>query len=158
MNLYISDLHFGHKNVIGFDHRPFADVDEMDNYIIRAWNSRVQNDDSVFIVGDVCYRNEKSEQWYLRQLKGHKILIVGNHDDKLLNNRAALRYLEGIEQDLLIKDGNIDIYLNHVPVPAWENTYNEAWHIYGHIHNKKKEVYEKMRENQRALNCGCRHE
>ena len=122
MNLYISDLHFGHKNVIGFDHRPFADVDEMDNYIIRAWNSRVQN------------------------------------DDKLLNNRVALRYLEGIEQDMHIKDENINIYLNHVPVPDWENTYNEAWHIYGHIHNKKNEVYEKMRENQRALNCGCRHE
>lgn len=31
MNLYISDLHFGHKNVIGFDHRPFIDTDEMDH-------------------------------------------------------------------------------------------------------------------------------
>lgn len=28
MNLYISDTHFGHKNVIGFDHRPFLDVNE----------------------------------------------------------------------------------------------------------------------------------
>ena len=25
MNLYISDLHFGHKNVILFEHRPFSD-------------------------------------------------------------------------------------------------------------------------------------
>ena len=31
MNLYISDLHFGHKNVILFDHRPFSDVDTMDD-------------------------------------------------------------------------------------------------------------------------------
>ena len=31
MNLYISDLHFGHKNVILFDHRPFSDVDTMDH-------------------------------------------------------------------------------------------------------------------------------
>ena len=30
LNLYISDLHFGHSNVIRFDHRPFADRDEMD--------------------------------------------------------------------------------------------------------------------------------
>ena len=27
MNLYTSDLHFGHKNVMLFDHRPFADVE-----------------------------------------------------------------------------------------------------------------------------------
>ena len=33
MNLYISDLHFGHANVIGFDNRPFADKDEMLMYI-----------------------------------------------------------------------------------------------------------------------------
>ena len=31
MNLYISDLHFGHKNVILFEHRPFSDVDTMDH-------------------------------------------------------------------------------------------------------------------------------
>ena len=28
MNLYIVDLHFGHRNVIQFDHRPFLDAGE----------------------------------------------------------------------------------------------------------------------------------
>ena len=37
MNLYISDLHFGHANVIKFDHRPFADRDEMDHTLIQLW-------------------------------------------------------------------------------------------------------------------------
>ena len=41
MNLYISDLHFGHTNVIRFDHRPFSDVKEMDHALIHLWNSRV---------------------------------------------------------------------------------------------------------------------
>lgn len=27
MNLYIGDTHFGHRNVIGFDHRPFSSVE-----------------------------------------------------------------------------------------------------------------------------------
>ena len=40
MNLYISDLHFGHKNVILFEHRPFSDVDTMDHCLIQLWNSR----------------------------------------------------------------------------------------------------------------------
>ena len=39
MNLYISDLHLGHANVIKFDGRPFADVDEMDRMLIEMWNA-----------------------------------------------------------------------------------------------------------------------
>lgn len=35
MNLYISDTHFGHRNVINFDRRPFADINQM-NYTIMA--------------------------------------------------------------------------------------------------------------------------
>ena len=34
MKLYISDLHFGHQSAINFDHRPFADVAEMDRVLI----------------------------------------------------------------------------------------------------------------------------
>ena len=65
MNLYIADLHFGHKDIISFDHRPFFDIEEMDRMLIFFWNNRVQPSDNVYIVGDVCYQNEKSEEWYL---------------------------------------------------------------------------------------------
>ena len=30
MNLYISDLHFGHRNVLQFDHRPFGEIQTPD--------------------------------------------------------------------------------------------------------------------------------
>ena len=29
MNYYISDLHIGHENILRFDNRPFADVNEL---------------------------------------------------------------------------------------------------------------------------------
>lgn len=35
---YTSDLHIGHKNIIGFDHRPFSSLDEMTEKIIANWN------------------------------------------------------------------------------------------------------------------------
>ena len=33
-NFYISDLHIGHENILRFDNRPFADVNEMNNKLI----------------------------------------------------------------------------------------------------------------------------
>ena len=35
---YSSDLHFGHKNVLKFDNRPYANTDEMDRDMIRKWS------------------------------------------------------------------------------------------------------------------------
>lgn len=78
-HMYISDLHFGHRNCIWHDHRPFADVEQMDQALIHLWNGRVQKDDDVWIVGDFCYRSDKDPVYYLRKLKGRKYLVVGNH-------------------------------------------------------------------------------
>lgn len=44
MNYYISDLHIGHANIVRFDNRPFADLNEMHRAIIDNWNSRVKTD------------------------------------------------------------------------------------------------------------------
>lgn len=41
MNRYISDLHFGHANVIRFDGRPFADTKQMEEVLIDNWNGVV---------------------------------------------------------------------------------------------------------------------
>lgn len=155
MILYTGDLHFGHSNVIGFDHRPFADVGEMDRVMIELWNGRVMPDDTVYIVGDFCYRSTRPPEWYLRQLKGHKILILGNHDMPILNNPEALHYLEGVEKMMHIQDGGNQICACHFPIAEWNGFYKGSWHIYGHIHNQKNETYEFMKTRQRALNAGC---
>ena len=105
MNIYISDLHFGHKNVIGFEHRPFIDTDEMDHCLIKLWNTRVQPDDHVYVVGDFAYRSDKTADWYLRQLKGHKHLIIGNHDRMLLENEKAWRILNLLTSCVILRMG-----------------------------------------------------
>lgn len=155
MIFYTSDLHFGHANVIGFDNRPFANIDEMDQYIISQWNERVSSDDTVYILGDVCYRNSKDASWYLRRLKGHKILVVGNHDNVLLKNKSAIACLDQIDKMLQVIDEKRQITLCHYPIAEWNAYFHEAWHIYGHIHNKKEETFEIMRKKDRALNAGC---
>ncbi len=155
MNLYISDLHFGHANVIKFDQRTFTDVDEMDRCMIELWNSRVSSDDDVFIVGDFCHRAGKAPDWYLRQLKGHKHLIVGNHDKVTIDCENAAKYIESVDKMLFVPDEDKHICLCHFPIAEWNKSRHGAWHIYGHIHGDVGDVYQFMQERERTLNAAA---
>lgn len=155
MNFYIGDTHFGHQLVLRFDNRPFSDVKEMDRVMIQLWNSRVQKDDNVYIVGDFAYRNEKPEEWYLKQLNGHKYLIIGNHDKKLLSNEKAMGYLEAADKMMHVSDDGKQICICHFPLAEWNGFYRGALHIYGHIHNRKDDAWEFMKTRTRAYNAGC---
>lgn len=104
MNYYISDMHLGHKNVLKFDARPFASVEEMNESLIANWNAKVTEEDDVWILGDFCYRSDKEPSFYLKQLKGRKHLIIGNHDKATVESASALKYFESIERLQHIKD------------------------------------------------------
>lgn len=155
MNLYIGDLHFGHRNVIEYDKCPFSNVEEMDREMIDRWNSKVSEEDNVYILGDFAYHNEKSYSWYLCQLKGKKHLIIGNHDRKLLKDNEALAYFESVEPYLEVKDGSKRIILLHYPMAEWNGFFRESWHVYGHIHNKVDGAYRYMVKLEKALNSGA---
>ncbi|MBQ3404908.1 MAG: hypothetical protein IJG63_05785 [Oscillospiraceae bacterium] len=55
-NFYIADTHFGHRNCVRFDDRPFRSIEEHDETLISNWNSVVQPRDDVFILGDFAYK------------------------------------------------------------------------------------------------------
>lgn len=52
MIYYIADMHFGHKNILKYDKRPFADTEQMDEKIIRRWNGRVNEYDTVYVLAE----------------------------------------------------------------------------------------------------------
>ena len=155
MIFYTSDLHLGHANVIRFDKRPFADVEEMDQYIITRWNDRVSEDDTVYILGDICHRNSRDSSWYLKQLKGHKILILGNHDNPILKNKSACSCFDKVDKMMQVVDEKRQITLCHYPIVEWNAYFHGSWHIYGHIHNKKEDTFKIMSQKEHALNAGC---
>jgi len=161
MNFYISDLHFGHKNVIDFDHRPFRDVDEMDYTMIALWNGRVRDEDDVYIIGDFANRNGRADEWYLRQLKGRKHLIIGNHDRKMLDNPRALaclaeppEKLAGIIDETANGDKRL-VIMCHYPIASWYRKDSGAYHIFGHIHNRDTEDQRYMLAQERAINAAA---
>ena len=49
---FTADTHWGHRNIIRYCQRPFADVEEMNEALITNWNSTVGKDDIVFHLGD----------------------------------------------------------------------------------------------------------
>ena len=66
MNRYISDLHLGNANVIKFDNRPFESLEEMHKTIITNWNRVVNQNDTVYILGDFCWETEAGWERYLK--------------------------------------------------------------------------------------------
>jgi calcineurin-like phosphoesterase family protein len=59
MTIYFTaDLHLDHANIIRYCNRPFQDVQEMNECLIKNWNSCIQPNDQVYILGDLVFAFE----------------------------------------------------------------------------------------------------
>ena len=129
---YIADLHFGHKNVIKYDNRPFLSVEEMDDVLIENWNHTVGVDDTVYVLGDISWYDYKRTVEIMQQLKGKKILIKGNHDKLNQELKNCFEYICDYKE---IKDNGRDVILCHYPIPCFNKHFYGSIHLYGHVHN-----------------------
>jgi calcineurin-like phosphoesterase family protein len=136
MNYFISDLHLGHVNCLSFDNRPFINIEEHDQTIIKNWNNVVGIDDDVYVLGDISWYNATKTIEILNGLNGKKHLIIGNHDSKLIKNRELQKqFIEICDyKELSISNGKICV-LSHYPIPCFKNHYYGSYHFYGHVHN-----------------------
>lgn len=77
---FTSDLHLNHENSIKFDERPFKDLEDMHESLIRRYNSTVGPKDIVYFLGDLGIGSPQDLGKIIRRLNGTKIMILGNHD------------------------------------------------------------------------------
>lgn len=158
MRYFISDMHFFHKNILGFGQRnQFNNLEEMHTYMINKWNSVVKHNDLVYIIGDFSFGNYCDTEQIVQQLKGEKILIRGNHDSMRTDEYINMGFKD-VRDELYIKINGEKILLKHYPYhkpvryffqkllgrikrhPKYEVFYptNRGWwHIYGHHHGGK---------------------
>ena len=156
MNYYISDLHLGHKNALVFDNRPFESIEQMWSTIKNNWNSKVTDEDHVYILGDIAYRSKINPIEYLSKLNGKLHLVVGNHDvNTILKNENTRSIFESIDYYKRIDDGGRIVILCHYPIAVWDMKHRGSYHIYGHVHNQINVATEFMISQERAFNCGC---
>jgi calcineurin-like phosphoesterase family protein len=78
---FISDTHFGHKNILKWGRSQFSSTEHMDEMMVENWNSVVKKGDLVYHLGDVFFGPKDNFKKLWPRLNGSKRLIIGNHDD-----------------------------------------------------------------------------
>lgn len=131
MIYFTSDLHLGHEAVIRMQNRPYANADEMNRVLIENYNSVVHENDTVYLLGDICFRIgvDKANE-LIASLKGKKYLIRGNHDKKYDEN-----LFEEVRDFMMISVNGLHISLMHYPMLAWPRSHYGSIMLHGHIHS-----------------------
>lgn len=133
---FTSDTHFCHTNIIKYCKRPFKDVEENDEEIIRRWNEKVPKDGIVFHLGDVAFGDPERVDNILKRLNGFIYLAIGNHDWRRIVSQHAWRFKE-MSQQYNMKIGNRHIILNHYPMLAFSGAWrgiDATYQLFGHVH------------------------
>lgn len=160
---FTADLHFGHANILRYSGRPFADIGEHDEELVRRWNAVVDDGDMVWVLGDVAMGSIFEGLHRCAQLKGTKVLISGNHDRTFPGRTANTLHRQGwvIEHRVTggfaivlpgspvhITAAGDDVTLSHFPYEADVHDGNRfaayrpldegGWLLHGHVHTAWK--------------------
>lgn len=122
--------------------------------MVERWNEVVNKDDFVYFLGDFGFRNKQGLEEIGRRLNGHKIIILGNHDDIHHNEDGSIKYsstvekhfkaagFERVEFNPIILKGCF--ILSHEPL-YYMNESMPYYNIYGHVHSNP--IYRTKTEN-----------
>lgn len=134
---FISDTHWGHKNIIQYSNRPYADVEEMNEALIENWNEQVKPEDTVYHLGDFAFMPFRDFSKMLWRLNGHIQFIKGNHDKVIDQHSTELLRsgkIESIQSYLEIKPAGQMICLFHYGQRVWNKSHHGSIMLYGHSH------------------------
>ena len=155
---FTSDTHFFHRNILKFQKErreimgitdDMSDTEKLhkhNEWIINMWNMTVKKEDHIYILGDVSFGTTEETKKILERLKGHKHLIIGNHDKSC---RGLENYFVSVSQikEFPIKkhqydflEENIYLVLCHFPMVAWNRRLHGAFQVHGHTHNSLKDI------------------
>ena len=168
--LFTSDLHLGHRNIARYEagraraagveplDGPADDAtqDRIDTFLIDRWNGTVQNDDEVWVLGDVVMGKLDTTLEMLSRLRGRIVLVPGNHDrvwvgdprheawrDRYL--AAGITKIVDAPATLDLADGTV-VDVDHFPYrgDSGDNDRSVEWRpadrgrvlLHGHVHSR----------------------
>lgn len=139
---YIADNHFFHKGVNDhMDRRGFEDVEEMNEYMIQKWNSKVRRNDEVVCLGDLSVGKPMETNRILERLNGRIFMIRGNHDKFLDKQDVDLSRFEWVKDYAEMNDNGRKVILCHYPIVCYNGQFRldkkgnpKVYMLHGHIH------------------------
>lgn len=112
--------------------RPFETQLGMVEQLSLNHNRRVNPEDDVIMVGDVCYQKTPKFLEFVKQFNGRKTLIRGNHDRVFTDDELKPYFHtivpEGAGIEMTIE--GIPCYITHYPTQGRPDRFN----LVGHIH------------------------
>jgi calcineurin-like phosphoesterase family protein len=135
MKTYItSDFHFNHDKIAPL--RGFESTEAMNEHLIKYWNDTVNPEDTIYHLGDFCFKPATTFYDTIEKLNGNKIFIMGNHDNEdyflrsVLNFDNLISYWDYKE----ISYNKNRIILFHFPITVWNLIADGSLHFHGHTH------------------------
>lgn len=127
MRYYTADPHFGHENIIHHCDRPYSTVEAMDEAIIDAWRQRLEEDDVLYVLGDLGGPPTSTQRVrsLLKKCPASIKWTMGNHDRDdwaetldsnavCLGNRVEIRTEREDPRD----DHPVFLVLDHYPMAS----------------------------------------
>ena len=146
-----SDLHLGHENMYRFLNwngtkvRPWEpeQMHEAEELMLQEYNKVVKPEDTCYWLGDISSRNDVADKFFSRLIKSRRILVMGNHDNKL-GVKFWLKHFDDVRgcYNLSQKGERTNYLITHIPVhPASKGRFKR--NITGHIHSEQVYLVEK---------------
>ena len=150
MVYFTADMHFGHRAIINMQNRPFESVEEMDRILLQNYNSVVRQNDTVYILGDICHHMKiEDADNLIRKMNGRKYLIKGNHD----KNYDPRLFAD--MQDFMTASVNGQYFaMMHYPMLSWPKKNSRSIQVHGHIHARMDYNERNRAEGTRRFDVG----
>ena len=162
---FVSDTHFGHVSVLYF--HPLrreacgvtleelqsdknSAIAKHDQWLINKWNETVRKQDTVYFLGDFCLKNKEYTENILRQLKGKKFLIRGNHDKSLNGLENYFEWVGDIKEakftnnqfKFIDPNETFCVEMCHFPMLTWNRRPHGTCMVHGHSHGNANIINE----------------
>lgn len=153
---FTSDLHYNHRNLckgtskwdFRFDRtREYETIEEMNQTILDNINSRVGENDILFLLGDISFGGIEALEFLLDNINCKNLyLTFGNHDHLIVKNENGVRERFVSAKDYMYLTitsqgafrGKKRFALMHYPLSVWNNMAKGVIHLHGHCHLREE--------------------